>query len=128
VKTLACVESSLAALALALLVSPLSCKPGVAPALVGGGDATRGRALIAGYQCGACHEIPGVRGARGTVGPPLVRFGLRSYIGGRAPNTPANLIRWLQDPKTIDPGTAMPDMGVDEPQARDIAAYLYGLR
>jgi cytochrome c1 len=116
------------ATALAVLTCLLACGPPGAPVLVNGGDPTRGRALISDYQCGACHEIPGVRGARGTVGPPLLRFGLRSYIGGRAPNTPVNLVRWLQDPKTIDPGTAMPDMGVDEVQARDMAAYLYGLR
>ena len=115
------------AVLLAALLATAGCER-PAPAIATGGDAARGRALIAAYQCGACHEIPGVRGARGTVGPPLTRFGLRSYIGGRAPNTPENLIRWIQDPSALAPGTAMPDMGISEPQARDVAAYLYALR
>lgn len=99
-----------------------------APRVATGGDAQRGRALIADYHCGACHVIPGVRGARGAVGPPLTRFGLRSYVAGRVPNTPPNLIRWIQDPSALAPGTAMPAVGAGEQQARDVAAYLYTLR
>jgi cytochrome c2 len=93
-----------------------------------GGDARAGRETIAAYQCGVCHAIPGVRGARGVVGPPLDRFALRSFIGGRVPNTPENLVRWVMDPGALAPGTAMPAVGLDEQQARDVAAYLYGLR
>lgn len=113
-------------LAAALLLAS-ACGP-APPVVPTGGEPERGRALIASYQCGVCHTIPGVRGARGVVGPPLTRFALRSYIGGQAPNTPANLIRWIQDPSALAPGTAMPAIGVDEQQARDIAAYLYELR
>jgi cytochrome c1 len=42
------------------------------------------------------------------------------------PNTPANLVRWLRDPQTIAPGSAMPDLGVGTQVALDMAAYLYG--
>jgi len=31
-------------------------------------------------------------------------------------------------PQSIEPGTAMPALGVSEARARDIAAYLYTLR
>jgi cytochrome c1 len=41
------------------------------------------------------------------------------------PNTPDNLVRWLRDPQAVSPQTIMPDLGLGEPQARDIAAYLY---
>ncbi|MEA2724624.1 MAG: cytochrome c [Gemmatimonadales bacterium] len=96
--------------------------------LVVGGDADRGRAALDGFGCGACHVIPGVRGARGMVGPPLTQFGLRAYIAGQLPNQPDNLLRWLQDPQGVEPGTAMPNLGVGPAAARDMAAYLYTLR
>ena len=37
------------------------------------------------------------------------------------------MIAWLRYPQAIVPGNAMPDMGLDEEQARDIAGYLYTL-
>jgi cytochrome c2 len=92
-----------------------------------GGDPQRGRTLLAREPCGGCHEIPGVAGARGRVGPPLVHFASRAYIGGRASNTPDNLTRWLQDPRQFDPDTAMPPTPLSDREARDIAAYLYTL-
>jgi cytochrome c1 len=38
------------------------------------------------------------------------------------------MVRWIQHPREIERGTAMPEMGVTESDARDIAAYLYTLR
>ncbi len=93
-----------------------------------GGDPLRGRNVIAHYDCGSCHSIPGIREARGLVGPPLIFFGRRTYIAGEVPNTPENLVKWLRDPKSIEAGTAMPTLGLSEQQARDVAAYLYTLR
>lgn len=95
--------------------------------LVEGGKAERGRARIISAGCGSCHTIPGVRGAKGVVGPNLTAFGLHSFIAGEAPNTPDYLVRWIMNPQQIEPGTAMPAVGVSEPAARDIAAYLYTL-
>jgi cytochrome c1 len=40
---------------------------------------------------------------------------------------PTDLMAWLIDPPAIDPRTAMPNMGVTQADARDIAAYLYTL-
>lgn len=96
--------------------------------IVAGGDADRGRAAIEGFGCGACHLIPGVTGARGMVGPPLTMFARRSYIAGQLTNQPDNLVRWIQDPQAVEPGTAMPNLGVVPQVARDMAAYLYTLR
>ena len=93
-----------------------------------GGDALRGRETIAAHRCGACHTIPHVPGANGVVGPPLAAFGRRSFIAGELPNTPRNLVRWIQAPHQIEPAVAMPPLGLDEQQARDIAAFLYTLR
>ena len=81
-----------------------------------------------GLQCGSCHVIPGVAEASGTVGPPLQGFGSRIYIAGLLVNTPENLVHWVTKPQEIDAGTAMPDLGVSERQAHDIAAYLYTLQ
>jgi cytochrome c1 len=92
------------------------------------GNATHGKQLIAGYGCGACHMIPGVQGARGLVGPPLFYFSERTMIAGELPNTPENLIHWIEHPHDVEPKTAMPDLGLSEDQAHDIAAYLYTLR
>jgi cytochrome c1 len=93
--------------------------------IVAGGDAGRGRAALIALECGACHRIPGIPGARGTVGPPLDGFRQRVYIAGRHPNVPDRLVAWIRDAPSLDPGTAMPDLDVSESEARDIAAYLY---
>ena len=95
---------------------------------VPGGNAERGTQRIAQYGCPARHTIPGVKNANGNVGPPLARIGDRTYIAGMLRNTPANLVRWIREPQAVIPGNAMPDMGVSEADARDIAAYLYTLR
>jgi cytochrome c len=95
------------------------------PRIVDGASAETGRALIAGYGCGSCHNIPGVPGADAMAAPPLDRFYERSFIAGHLANNEANLIRWIQDPQAIDPGTAMPNLGVSQEEARHIAAYLY---
>ena len=92
------------------------------------GNAQHGKELIRSYGCGACHIIPGVRSARGLVGPPLFDFSERTMIAGELPNTPPNLARWLENPKNVEPKTAMPDLGLSPDQAYDIAAYLYTLR
>ena len=96
--------------------------------IVPGGDAQRGTEWIAHFGCGGCHTIPGVQGANGNVGPPLTGIGERIYIAGMLRNTPAALVRWIRAPQSVVPGNAMPDMGISEAQARDIAAYLYTLR
>lgn len=91
-------------------------------------DARRGAFVIEQAQCGSCHEIPGIPSADGLAGPPLRGFAERTMIAGVAANTPADLIEWLRAPQTVLPGNAMPDMGLSEQQASDVAAYLDGLR
>lgn len=93
-----------------------------------GGDVEAGRLAMRKYGCNTCHTIPGVFDARGLVGPPLTQIANRIYIAGVLANTPDNLIRWIQNPPGIDPRTAMPNVGVDETNARDIAAFLYTLK
>jgi cytochrome c len=93
-----------------------------------GGRASRGPALMRAYGCGACHTIPGVRGANAVVGPSLSGIASRSYVAGVVANTPENLVAWIQNPQAIDSKTAMPNLRVGPRDAADIAAYLYTLR
>jgi cytochrome c1 len=91
------------------------------------GDSKHGRALAKMKGCVGCHQIPGVDGANGSVGPSLVSFSHRVYIGGVLSNTPDHLHQWLLDPPSIDPKTAMPNVGLNDQEARDVAAFLYTL-
>jgi cytochrome c1 len=93
-----------------------------------GGSAGRGAQVIATKNCGSCHTIPGIQGAAGVVGPPLFFFSRRTFIAGQMPNTPENLVQWVRSPQSVVPKTAMPNLGLTDQQARDVAAYLYTLR
>lgn len=92
------------------------------------GNARQGRQLIQQFGCGSCHTIPGVPNADAYVGPPLNAWSRRIYVAGMLRNTPENLARWIRHPQQIVPNNAMPEMGINERQAQDIAAYLYTLR
>ncbi|HEY4010393.1 MAG TPA: c-type cytochrome [Acidobacteriaceae bacterium] len=114
--------------ALAVGMALCGCNGGTAtkPYIVyTGGNAAHGKQLIRGYGCGACHMVPGVDGARGLVGPPLFYLGQRTMIAGMLPNSPDNLAHWIEHPTSVNPKTAMPDLGLTSDQAYDIAAYLY---
>jgi cytochrome c len=89
------------------------------------GDAASAPRLMIRYGCAGCHTIDGVPGADGKVGPALSGLVHRVYIGGTAPNTPDNLVRWIVDPEQFSPHSAMPPPGLAPAEARDIAAYLY---
>ncbi len=93
----------------------------------GSGSVERGRMLLAQYQCGSCHAIPGVASARGEVAQSLKAWRLRSYIAGRLPNKPDVLAQWIAAPQALVPGTAMPSMGVAPADAQAMAAYLFSL-
>ena len=115
----------------AILAILTGCTGGQAPrsySIATRGDARHGKQLIEASGCGACHMIPGIHEARGLVGPPLLLFGRRTMIAGHLPNSPGNLALWIQHPKSVDAGTAMPDLGLTNDQAQDVAAYLYTLR
>jgi len=121
----------LTGLGLAMLASACSAQADTQlnpPPPVPNGDAARGRLALADYGCGSCHTIPGVELAEATVGPPLNDWADRRYIAGTLANEPQNLIHWIRFPQEIEPGTAMPNMGIEAPVARDMAAYLYTLR
>lgn len=75
-------------------------------------------------QCSACHQVPGVPAAVGDIGPSLEGEARQPLIAGKLPNNQANMIRWLMHPQQVSPGSAMPEMGLTQDQARKLAAYL----
>lgn len=115
--------------ALVLALALAGCAEAEPPAhlAIPGADVDRGRALIASYGCGSCHYVEGIRGADGLVGPRLENFANRTLLAGTFPNVPRFLVPWLMGPPDLKPDTAMPDLGVSDAHARDIASYLYTL-
>jgi len=92
------------------------------------GAVKRGRVAIQQYACPTCHVIPGIRGPDAQVGPSLDGIAGQVYIAGVLLNNPTHMIEWLRYPQKVKPLSAMPNLGVTERDARDIAAYLYTLR
>ena len=112
-------------LASSLLLS--SCGTELAPQIAPNtrGDPARGAAAISRYGCGSCHTIKGLDKAHGLVGPPLTNIRDRLYVAGMLQNNPPNIERWIRNPQSVNEKTAMPNLGVTEQDAIDIAAYLY---
>jgi cytochrome c len=92
-----------------------------------GGDPASGVSAIERYGCGSCHTIPRIRVAHGLAGPPLAAMGKGVYVAGELSNTPGNLMNWVRHPRNVNDRTLMPELGVTEQAARDIAAFLYSL-
>ena len=55
-------------------------------------------------------------------------MGQRGAIAGLLANNTENMVRWIREPQRLHPGSAMPELGVKEADARDMAAYLYSLQ
>ncbi len=82
------------------------------------------KALLQTKACGACHVIPGVDSAYGKAGPSLK--GLherRRIVGGVLENNPYNMKVWLKDPKSIKPGSFMPDAGLTDEEVEILILY-----
>ena len=119
---------TLALVPLAALALLGGCRDDDEGPLIPGANLQRGATLIAEIGCGACHTVPGVRGAHGRIGPSLAHIATQSIIAGFLPNAPSNMITWVMAPQSVRPGSVMPDMELSEHDARDIVAYLYTLR
>lgn len=121
---------ALTGLLLCLLITLSACLTATSErmTLITGGNVARGRVLAKQHGCTTCHVIPGISGPKAWAAPPLTAWAERQYIAGSLPNTPENLIAWLEDPQAIAPETAMPKIDLSEQEILDIGAYLYTLR
>lgn len=119
-----------------LLTTAIACNRGETASTTGGtatppaiGNPGRGPALAAQYGCNVCHMIPGVEGPAGSLGPSLQGVGSRPAISqGAVPLTPENLVKFIQDPATLNPQSSMPPSSVPDSDAKDLAAYLLTLK
>ena len=116
-----------------LLVFALACNRAEQPADSSTptpiGNAERGKLLAAQYGCNVCHNVPGVDGPQGSLGPTLAGVASRPTISnGAVQNTPANLVQYIQQPSSVNPASTMPPLGVQGNDAQDIAAYLLTLK
>lgn len=89
------------------------------------GDLAKAPETLRRFGCAGCHTIPGVDGADGKVGPSLDNLRQRVYIAGVVKNSPDNFVAWIVAPRAFSPRSAMPETGITESEARDVAAYLY---
>jgi cytochrome c len=103
----------------------LGCTPKQTAPIADAADPRQGALALQRFGCGACHRIPGVAGAEGVVGPPLLDLRERVYIGRGLPNTRDNLSRWIRTPQAFAPGSAMPDLQVPAADATAMTNYLY---
>jgi cytochrome c len=115
-----------AAGALALAAAGVGAQPS--------GDAAKGAAVFDDH-CSDCHVLEGVgQGPSliGVVGRPAGSLAGYDYTAALKASgltwTPANLDRFLTDPKTLVPGTAMSATVVDPAQRHDLIAYLATLQ
>jgi mono/diheme cytochrome c family protein len=69
------------------------------------------------YGCQSCHAIGG---SGGIVGPALDRAGFR--LNGTW------VYRWIRNPQAMKPETRMPNLGINDPDALAMTAYLGTLR
>lgn len=80
-------------------------------------NAAAGSPEIFGTICVACHSIGGVGGV---VGPAL------DGVGSRI--TPADLDKWLADPTSVKPGTAMPNLNLSDADRTALVRWLSTLK
>jgi cytochrome c1 len=117
----------------AAYLSPLSDpKPAEEAAALEGTNVAMGRELLDVKGCVLCHRMTGVPPMRGTMLPVGINPREMSRAMRLAPDlrftrdrySAATLVAWLLDPASIKPDTLMPRMGLTEPEAKNIAAYI----
>ena len=90
--------------------------------------AQQGRRVFEEQACMNCHNISGTV-ANGRYGPDLTHFGSRATLAsGIVPNTPENVLTWINDPSDLKPGALMPAMHLTDTQNKQLVAYLKSLQ
>jgi cytochrome c1 len=106
----------------AFLIANSTTLPEVtAPVLAkAGADPAAGASLYGESFCASCHAVQNAAGnmVGGDVGPELTRVGTKVK--------PEWLQAWLKNPRTYDPGTAMPHYRFNETQVATLSGFLQG--
>ena len=107
-----------------------SSSGGASAAMTTGGSIDVASILTGKGLCFACHIIPGVPMAKGTVGPSLAGLASRAKIAaGTVDNNSGNLKKWLKNPQALKPGTTMPPAAALSDQEIDsVVEFLMGLK
>jgi len=102
-----------------------SLKPAMKPTTL---LAQAGYQYVTTRECAMCHTIAGTS-AGGTVGPDLSHFAsARSIAAGTLPMNEANILRWVDDPQSVKPGTKMPKVPLRPAELNAVTAYLETLK
>lgn len=88
-----------------------------------------GRELFRTLACAACHTVEGLAAGRFPGAPDLTHLASQpSIVGGLlSPVNEENLFRWIKDPQGVKPGTAMPDLNLDDETVNSIVQFLLTL-
>lgn len=84
--------------------------------------------------CTSCHTIHGVAelapDARTAItGPNLTHVGSRtSILANTLDNTPENIAKWVKAPEEVKQGSRMPNLGLNDEEAKAVATYLTSLK
>lgn len=90
------------------------------PSDLGPDAAARGKQLFySKYGCQACHIVD-YKADKGYIGPALASAGNRL--------TPEWMFRWLKNPNALRAGTLMPNLNLQDEDARDLTAFLTTLK
>ncbi len=81
-----------------------------------GGDPAAGARLFVSRGCRGCHAIAPGRASISPHVPNLTGTGLK--VRGDW------LFAWIKSPRKYNPDTAMPDLGLEDPEVRDLVAFL----
>ena len=83
-------------------------------------DPAAGASLYGESFCASCHAVQNAAGnmVGGDVGPELTRVGSKVKTEW--------LQAWLKNPRTYDPGTAMPHYRLSDPQVATLSGFLLG--
>lgn len=85
-------------------------------------------AIMRARGCTACHIIPGIAEARGTMGPTLKGLSERKRIVARTlTNNDKNMRRWLKNPKGVKSDTMMPNVGLSDDEIETLIAHFRSL-
>jgi mono/diheme cytochrome c family protein/cytochrome c5 len=102
--------------------------PDPAPAVVSAEPArlARGKQLLSERGCVGCHQVSGAGLAQPPKNePPVRQLGLAPDLRfARERAEPSAIVRWLLDPTRVKHDSAMPNLGLDAQDARDLAAFL----